>query len=233
MKKTLKYAFLKSLPVMAGYLVLGFGFGVISERSGYGIIWAFLMSTFIYAGSMQYVAVDLLTSGAGLIASALTTLMVNSRHLFYGISMLKPYQRSGLLKPYLVFGLTDETYSLVCKGEPPCEDLDFHRYSFFLTLFNQSYWIIGSVLGALVGAKAPIDFAGIEFAMTALFITIFVEQWRSSDKHAPQIIGVLCSVLCLLIFGKERFLIPAMLSISAVLIVGRKFIEREERSDEH
>ncbi len=231
MKKTLKYAFLRSLPVMAGYLVLGFGFGIIAEESGYGILWAFLMSTFIYAGSMQYVAVDLLTSGASLIASALTTLMVNSRHLFYGVSMIRPYQRSGLLKPYLIFGLTDETYSLVCTGDAPCGDINFRSYSFFLTLFNQSYWIAGSLLGALVGAKLPIDFTGIEFAMTALFITIFVEQWRSSKNHLPQIIGVASSVICLLIFGKDGFLIPAMISISTLLLVGRRFVEREVRQD--
>ena len=224
MIKALKYAFLKSLPVMAGYLVLGFGFGVISERSGFGVLWVALMSVFIYAGSMQYVAVDLLSSGATFIASAFAALMVNARHLFYGISMIKPYKKTGLLKPYLIFGLTDETYSLVCSAEVP-DDVNFHTYSLFLTLLNHIYWIAGSLLGAFAGAKAPIDFRGIEFAMTALFITIFVEQWRSAENRASQIIGVLSSVVCLIIFGQDKFLIPAMISISAVLLLGRKFIE--------
>ena len=129
MKQTVKYALIKSLPVMAGYIVLGIGFGIISEKSGYGILWALAMSVFIYAGSMQYVTVSLLSSGANLLSVALTTLMVNARHLFYGISMLEPYKNSGKYKPYLIFGLTDETYSLVCRNDIP-DDMDFYKYSF-------------------------------------------------------------------------------------------------------
>ena len=223
MKKTLKVAMIKSLPIMAGYIVLGFGFGIISQKNGYGIFWALAMSVFIYAGSMQYVTVSLLSSGATLIATALTTLMVNARHLFYGISMIESYRKVGKWKPYLIFGLTDETYSLVCSGEAP-EGLDFHKYSFFVTLFNHIYWITGSALGVLAGSVITFNTAGVDFAMTALFITVFVEQWKSTRNHIPALIGVAASIVCLIIFGSENFLIPAMVCISVTLCVGRKSI---------
>ena len=216
MKETLKQAFLKSLPVMAGYVVLGFGFGIIAQKSGYGIVWVFAMSVFIYAGSMQYVAVDLLTGGATLLAAALTTLMVNARHLFYGISMIEHYKDADKKK----------TYSLVCSGRAPA-GLDFHRYCFWVSLFNQCYWILGSLLGGLAGTMITFNTAGVDFAMTALFITVFVEQWKSTGNHLPAIIGVIASVICLLIFGRESFLIPAMLLIGIALTVGRKAIERK------
>jgi len=216
MKKLLKAAFLSSLPVMAGYLVLGFGFGIVAVKSGFGFWWAAAMSVFIYAGSMQYVAVSLLSSGATLISVALTTLMVNARHLFYGISMLRRYKHAGAKKPYLIFGLTDETYSLVCKRKAP-EGLDFHNYAFWLTLLNQSYWIAGTALGALVGANLSFNTAGIEFAMTALFITVFVDQWKATKDHIPALAGIGVTIACLILYGSNRFLIPAMLLISMIL----------------
>ena len=166
-RKLLKAALISTLPVMAGYVVLGFGFGIISAKNGYGILWALAMSVFIYAGSMQYVTVSLLTSGASLISAALTTLMVNARHLFYGISMIEKYRGSGKKKPYLIFGLTDETYSLVGTGECP-EGEDYHTYCFWMSLMNQCYWVFGSVMGAVVGSAIEFNSAGIDFAMTAL-----------------------------------------------------------------
>lgn len=231
MKKALKLAFVRSLPVMAGYIVLGFGFGFLSEQNGYGVWWALAMSAFIYAGSMQYVTVSLLASGASLITAALTTLMVNARHLFYGITMIEPYKGAGKFKPYLIFGLTDETYSLVCSGKAP-EGVNFHLYSFLVSLFNQSYWVLGSLLGALAGTLIPIDFHGIEFAMTALFLTVFVEQCKSTKNHIPAVVGVVCSVLSLVIFGKEHFLIPAMIAIALFLSLGRRLIERFDKREE-
>lgn len=232
MKKTIKYAFIKSLPVMAGYIVLGIGFGIISEKNGYGILWALAMSVFIYAGSMQYVTVSLLSSGANLLSVALTTLMVNARHLFYGISMLEPYKNSGKYKPYLIFGLTDETYSLVCRNDVP-ENISFHQYSFWLTLFNQSYWIIGSVIGATIGSIIKFNTSGVEFAMTALFITVFVEQWRSTKNHIPALIGLFSSIICLIIFGKDNFLIPSMVLISIILCLTSKWnTNKEEQNNE-
>ncbi|MBQ8293183.1 MAG: AzlC family ABC transporter permease [Bacilli bacterium] len=227
MRQIIKHSFIKSLPVMAGYLVLGFGFGIISEKSGYGFIWVLAMSTFIYAGSMQYVTISLLTGGATLISAALTTLMVNARHLFYGITMIEPYKKTGLFKPYLIFGLTDETYSLVCNGETP-DNVDFTKYAFFVSLFNQIYWIVGSILGAIIGNLIKINFMGIEFAMTALFITVLVDQWRKTKNHFPSIIGLVTSIICLIIFGKENFLIPSMLIISLVLWLTSELNKKKE-----
>ena len=231
MKKYLKSALVKTLPVMAGYMVLGFGFGIITMEAGYGAWIAVLMSVLIYAGSMQYVAVSLLTAGASLISAALTTLMVNARHLFYGISMVDKYKGAGAKKPYLIFALTDETYSLVCTDTCP-EGLDFHTYCLYVSALNQMYWILGSALGALAGAFVNINFAGVDFAMTALFITVFVEQWKSTKNHLPALVGVIASVLCLLVFGKDNFLIPSMVIITLSLSLGRKYMD-EKGAEKH
>lgn len=227
--KGIKIAFIKSLPVMAGYIVLGIGFGILLKKAGYGLLWAFLMSFTIYAGSMQYVAVSLLTSGASLISAALTTLMVNARHLFYGVSMIDKYKGAGAKKPYLIFALTDETYSLLCGEEQP-EGIDFFWYSFFVSLFNQCYWILGSVLGSALGTLIAFDTAGIDFSMTALFVTVFVEQWITTKNHLPAIAGLACSVVCLLFFGADSFLIPTMISITVVLFLCRDIMEKEGRA---
>ena len=222
--KLIKIAFLKSLPVMAGYIVLGIGFGILLKKAGYGRVWSFLMSFTIYAGSMQYVGVSLLTSGASLLSTALTTLVVNARHLFYGVSMIDKYKDAGGKKPYLIFSLTDETYSLLCTGEYP-EDMDKNWYYFWVSLFNQSYWVLGSVLGSIIGTVIAFNTAGIEFSMTALFVTVFVEQWLSTRKHLPAIAGLTCSIVCLLFFGAESFLIPTMISITVVLLLCRKVMD--------
>ncbi len=222
--KTVKLAFLKSLPVMAGYIVLGIGFGILLRKAGYGVLWAFAMSTLIYGGSMQYVGVDLIAGGASIITTAITTFMVNARHLFYSISMLRVYKNSGKYKPYLIYSITDETYSLLCDGKTP-EGTDPELYRFLVSLFDHSFWIIGGVLGNLLGAVLPFSSAGIEFSMTALFIAAFVEQWISSGDHIPAITGVLSTLICLLIFGAENFLIPSMLLITLVLTILRGRLE--------
>ncbi len=221
MKNVMKIAFVKSLPVMAGYIVLGIGFGILLKEAGYGIFWSFLMSFTIYAGSMQYVAVSLLTSGASLLSAALTALMVNARHLFYGVSMIQKYQDAGRKKPYLIFALTDETYSLLC-GEDYPEGMDRHTYSFWISLFNQCYWVLGSVIGSIIGSVITFNTAGIDFAMTALFVTVFVEQWLTTKNHLPAIAGLVCSVACLVLFGADKFLIPTMITITIVLALLRK-----------
>lgn len=218
-RHTIKTAFLDTLPVMTGYLFLGFGFGIILQQNGYGVLWALAMSLFIYAGSMQYVGVGLLTGGASLAAAALTTLMVNARHLFYGISMIDTYKGTGKRKPYLIFALTDETYSLVSRKLP--EGVEKTAYCFLVSLFDQCYWVAGSAVGALAG-KLPLDFTGIDFALTALFVTIFAEQWLSTKNHLPALVGVGSAVLCLVIFGAENFLIPTMILIAAILIMLQK-----------
>lgn len=227
MKRIIRKAFVDTVPVMTGYIVLGFGFGIILKANGYGILMAFVMSLAIYAGSMQYVAIGLLTGGASLITAALTTLMVNARHLFYGISMLDKYRDTGKIKPYLIFALTDETYSLVCNDNLNMDEKERKGYFFFVSLFNHIYWITGSVLGAVIGTLVSFNSEGIDFALTALFLTVFIEQWRTSKKHAPALIGVGVSALCLLIFGSESFLIPAMLVIAFLLC-----IYKEDKTDD-
>ena len=221
MKSNVKTAFLASVPVMAGYVVLGTGFGILLSSKGYGPLWSLAMSLFIYAGSMQYLAVDLLTGGATLITAALTTLMVNARHLFYGISMIEKYKDTGKYKPYLIFALTDETYSLNC-GALPEGVTDAPTYYFLVSLFNHSYWIAGSLLGGLLGYVIPFNTEGIDFALTALFVTVFVEQWLSTKDHVPALIGVISSVVCLFLFGADGFLIPAMVLITALLALYSK-----------
>ena len=220
-KHLLRRAFIATLPVMAGYVVLGTGFGILFQSKGYGLFWAAAMSIFIYAGSMQYLAVDLLTGGVSLIAAAVTTLMVNARHLFYGISMIGKYQNMGPCKPYLIFGLTDETYSLNCV-DLPADITNAPLYYFLVTVLDQSYWVLGTVLGSLLGQIIPFSTEGIDFSLTALFITVFVEQWKSTKDHVPAIIGLASSVVCLLIFGTGNFLIPTMVLITLCLTIYRK-----------
>ena len=217
MRKTFKPALTATLPVMAGYLILGFGFGIIIKANGYSIALAAAMSAFIYAGSMQYVAIGLMTGGASLITTALTTLMVNIRHLFYGVSMLEKYQHTGPAKPYLIFALTDETYSLVCGELPNIAPEDRTNYELLVSALNHLYWIVGSVAGALAGSLIQFNSQGIDFALTALFLTVFTDQWLNNKKHGPALIGLGASILCLLVFGSENFLIPAMLIIALAL----------------
>jgi len=223
-RQTVRQAFLKSVPVMAGYIVLGTGFGILMRNAGYGVLWAFSMSAFIYAGSMQFVGVGLLAGGANVLTAIFTTVMVNARHLFYSISMIHTYKDAGKYKPYMIFALTDETYSLLCDGKAP-DGADANLYRFLVSLFNHCYWIAGSVLGNLLGAVLPFSTAGIEFSMTALFVASFTEQWLTGKDHVPALVGLLSTLLCLAVFGKENFLIPAMLLITLLLTLLRR---REE-----
>lgn len=225
---TIRTAFRDTLPVMAGYIFLGIGFGIYLNENGYGLLWAFAMSLFIYAGAMQYVAVSLMTGGASLLTAALTTLMVNARHLFYGLSMIESYKNMGRKKPYLIFSLTDETYSLVSRNQLP-EEISRPWYFLFVSAFDQIYWVTGSVLGSLFGAWIPINYEGIDFVLTALFVTIFVEQWLSTKNHFPAMIGITATAVCLFFFGSDIFLIPSMLLIATILMM---FPTHKENSHE-
>ena len=229
--KTVRAAFIKSLPVMGGYLILGTGFGILAWNSGYGLPWAFAMSLLMFAGSMQFVGVGLLAGGASVLTVILTTVMVNARHLFYSISMFGHYKNSGRYKPYLIFALTDETYSLLCDGQVP-EGMDPDRFRFLVSLFNHSYWVLGSVLGSLAGSVLPFSTAGIEFSMTALFIASFTEQWITAKDHLPALTGLLGTLLCLLVFGPEGFLIPAMCLITLLLTLFRSTISAGRKVSE-
>ncbi|NLP00651.1 MAG: branched-chain amino acid ABC transporter permease [Clostridiaceae bacterium] len=222
--RALKAAFPHTIPVMTGYLFLGAAFGILLNSKGYHFGWAILMSFFIYAGSMQFIAVNLLTVAFNPINAFLITLIVNARHLFYGVSMLKNFKGIGSLKPYLIAGLTDETYSILCSTEPP-DGIDKTWFMFFITLLNQMYWVIASAAGGLIGSLFTFDTMGIDFVMTALFVVIFINQWKSEKKHIPAITGVAVSVICLLIFGPENFIIPSMALIVLALTVFKKNIE--------
>ena len=218
MKNSFRTAFLDTVPVMTGYLFLGFGFGVLALQNGLSLWWALAMSLLIYAGSMQFVAVTLLSGGTGVLTAALTTLAVNARHVFYGLSMIDRYKGTGKKKPYLIFSLTDETYSLVSQGETR---KDGGRYYLLVSFLDQCYWVLGTLLGAAAGQLLPINYEGIDFVLTALFVTIFVEQWLSTKNHLPACVGVGASVLCLVLFGSSAFLIPAMGLITLVLLLTR------------
>lgn len=226
----IRQAFYKSLPILAGYIILGIGFGILLRNAGYGVLWALTMSCFIFAGSMQYVGVGLIAGSASVITTILTTVMVNARHLFYSISMIERYKDAGKYKPYLIFSLTDETYSLLCDGQVP-DERSGNLYRFLVSLFNQCYWITGSIIGNLLGSILPFSTKGIEFSMTALFIASFTEQWISEKNHIPALTGLACSLLCLLVLGPEHFLIPAMLLITLVLTIVQKQIPFKEEAE--
>ena len=216
--KIFKRAFKDSLPVMAGYVVMGAGFGVLLRLSGYNFLWSILMGLTMYSGTMQYMAIELF-SIPSLMTTALTALMSGARHLFYGLSLIERYKKiHGFKKLYLIYALTDETYSLVCES-------DDEDYCFWVSLLDHSYWITGSVLGAILGQILPFDSRGIDFSLTALFLVICTEQWLASENHEPALIGFCASVLCLVIFGAENFLVPSMILITVSLFVLRRKIE--------
>lgn len=216
--KDFQRAFKDSIPVMTGYVVLGIGYGILMSANGYGALWSLIAGLIIYSGTMQFVAIDLF-SGASLPAAALTSLMVSARHLFYGISMVDRYRNvHGLKKFYMIFALTDETYSLVCESEN-------ENYCFWVSLLDQIYWVTGGFLGGLLGQIVPFNSKGIDFALTALFITICVEQWLNAENHFPALTGFIASVICLLLFGAENFLIPSMFLITVSLFAFRGKIE--------
>ena len=226
-KAALKTVFLDTVPVMTGYLFLGVSFGILLGETGYGLPWAFCMAFFMYAGSAQFLAVSLLANHASLISSAIAIFLLNARHIFYGISLIDAYKGFGKKKPYMIFSLTDETYSLVTQNQPP-QGMTRQTYCFLVSVLDHCYWVIGCVIGSVAGNFIPISFEGIEFVLTALFVTLFTEQWLSSKSHRSAIIGVASTVLCLLIFGKQIFLIPSMALIAILLTVTRKTGNRKE-----
>lgn len=217
MKSSVKEALKDSLLIMPGYIVLGIGFGVLMIDKGFTLLHSFLMAVFIYAGSMQYVGVELLALPASYLNVFLMTLMVNIRHLFYGIGMLSRYKVLKKHKIYDIFALTDETFSIVCNKN--MKGLNRQDYYFCLSLFNHLYWITGCVLGSILGDILPIDFTGIEFSMSALFIVIVIDQWEKNKDHTPVILSFIISILCLWYFGRDSFLLPCMVCIIVMLYI--------------
>jgi len=225
--KALKVAFPYTIPILTGYLFLGAAWGILMSSKGYSVIWTALISLFTYAGSMQYVAVSLLALGFNPLYAFLMTLMVNARHLFYGIVMLEKYKGTGKFKPYLIFGLTDETFSILCSTKPP-EGINKNWFMFFVTLLDHAYWVLGCTLGTIIGTMFTINTKGLDFVLTSLFVVIFINQWKSTHNHLPVFIALGSSIICRLIFGPANFIIPAMILIIFFVTVLKKPIKLRE-----
>ncbi len=222
-RRTLSAAFTTSLPIMITFVVLGTGYGLLLQKHGYGPIWALLSGIIIFSGTVQFVSVGFLNAGPVLMAG-LTALMVAARHFFFSISMIGRYKDEGSRKWYLYYALCDETYAMLSRDDIP-EDVDLSNYRLLVTFFDQSAWIAGSVLGGVLGGLLTFDSTGIDFAMTALFTTVYVQQWLDSKCHIPAVLGVAATLACRLVFGRDYFLIPAMVIIIAVLTIMRSRIE--------
>ena len=216
MRQTVRFAFYKTIPVLLGYLFLGLAFGLLLQEAGYSFWWALLSSGIVYAGSIQFVLVEFLSGGTGLLTVAVMTLLINSRHAFYGLSFVEKFRKMKTY-PYMIFSLTDETYSLLCSLKVP-EGIDEKKAMFLIAFFDQLYWVAGSVLGAALGQVLPFDMTGIDFAMTALFVTIFVDQWREAKSHLPAIVGLCSAAVCLLIFGGSNFILPSLIITVGILM---------------
>ena len=223
MRQTVRFAFYKTIPVLLGYLFLGLAFGLLLQEAGYSFWWALLSSGIVYAGSIQFVLVEFLSGGTGFLTVAVMTLLINSRHAFYGLSFVEKFRKMKTY-PYMIFSLTDETYSLLCSLKVP-EGIDEKKAMFLIALFDQLYWVAGSVLGAALGQVLPFDMTGIAFAMTALFVTIFVDQWREAKSHLPAIVGLCSAAVCLLIFGGSNFILPSLIITVGILMALRGRLE--------
>ena len=216
----LRAAFPATIPVLTGYLCIGMAYGLLMANAGYGVFWALLLSLLCYAGSMEFVAVSLLTAGFDPVQALLMALMINARHAFYGLSMLEKYRGTGWARPFLIFSLTDETFSLVSTLEP-LDGATRRDFYFWISLLDYLYWQMGSVLGALIGGLLPFDTTGLDFALTALFIVLVLEQWRKRENRPVALIGLGCTAASLAVVGADRLVIPAMVLILAVLLGGR------------
>lgn len=217
----LRAAFPHTIPVLTGFLFLGVAYGVLMNTKGYGPLWATLMSAVAFCGSMQFVAISLLTTVFNPVQALLLSFLVNARHLFYGIAMLEKYRGLGKARIPLIYVLCDETFSLVSTVEPP-QGVDKKRFYLSVSLLDYAYWVLGTALGGLLGDFIPFDTAGLDFALTALFVVLFLEQWKKKENRAAGLIGICATAACLLAFGPDNLVIPAMLVIVAILLMGRK-----------
>lgn len=217
----LRAAFPATIPVLTGYLCIGMAYGLLMANAGYGVFWALLLSLLCYAGSMEFVAVSLLTAGFDPVQALLMALMINARHAFYGLSMLEKYRGTGPVRPVLICTLTDETFSLVSTLEPP-EGVARRDFYFWISLLDYLYWQVGCTMGNAVGGMLTFDTTGLDFTLTALFIVLLLEQVKKKENRAAGIIGMVCTAASLAVFGSDNFLIPAMILLLAVLLGGRK-----------
>lgn len=224
--RALKAAFPHTIPILAGFLFLGMTYGIYMNVSGFSFIYPMLMSLTIFAGSVEFVAVNILLGSFDPLQAFAVTLMLNARHLFYGISMLDKFRGTGLKKFYLIFGMCDESFSINYTAEVP-EDVDKGLFMFFVTLLDQIYWVTGATLGGVFGSLITFSTEGLDFVMTAMFVVIFLEQWLKEKKHTASILGLGISAVCLFAFGADDFMIPSMLALLTALTLLRKPLEKD------
>ncbi len=220
-QKALKAAFPHTVPVLTGFAFLGMAFGILMADKGYHAGWAVLFSLVAFAGSAQYMAIAFLALPFDPLLALGMALMVNARHVFYGISLMERYKTAGKLKPYLIFGLCDETFSLICSAKPE-EGVDPNLFAFFITLLNHLYWVTGTLAGGILGGMVTVHTKGLDFVLTALFVVIFTGQWKSQRDHRPALIGLGCTGVCLALFGPKGFMVPSMAGIVAALEAHRR-----------
>lgn len=222
--RAFKAAMPLTIPIGAGFLFLGSSYGLLMQTKGFSLVYPVCMAMFIFAGSMEFVTVDLLLGAFNPLMALLMALMVNARHVFYGLSMLKKYRGLGWKKPYLIFGMCDETFA-INSSVPVPQGVDRGWFMLFVTALNQLYWVLGTGLGWLIGGLLPFDTTGIEFVLTALFLVIFLDQWMADTRHMPAIIGVLATSACLLLFGAQDFMIPSMILIVVLFLALRPYLD--------
>lgn len=229
-RKAFRCAFPYTIPIFAGFWFLGLTYGIYMNVSGFSFWYPMLMSLTIFGGSLEFVAVSMLLAPFAPLQTLIMTLMIQARHLFYGISMLDKFKGMGWKKPYLIFGMCDETFSINYTANIP-EDVDRSWFYFFVTLLNHFYWFSGATIGGLVGGLLQFNTEGLDFVMTAMFVVIFLEQWLKENRHVSEWIGLAASVSCLLLFGADSFLIPTMICILAALSVLKKPLKLEMEAD--
>ena len=228
-KTTARFALRQSLGVLFGYVFLGTAFGILLRQAGFGALWALAFSGLVYAGSLQFVLAGFLAAPTSLPTVALMSLFINARHLFYGLSFIERFRSMGKKRPYMIFSLTDETYSVLCGMDEVPAGVDKNGAMFLAALLDQLYWVAGSLLGTLAGGL-PLDFTGIDFSMTALFLVIFLEQWRGAKSHLPALLGLGCGAAFLLALGPDHFLPPALCATVALLLLARPVLNREKEA---
>lgn len=228
-RQTARFAFRQSLGVLFGYVFLGTAFGILLRQAGFGALWSLAFSGLVYAGSLQFVLAGFLAAPTALPTVALMSLFINARHLFYGLSFIERFRSMGKKRPYMIFSLTDETYSVLCGMDEMPAGVDKNGAMFLVALLDQLYWVAGSLLGTFAGGL-PLDFTGIDFSMTALFLVIFLEQWRGAKSHLPALLGLCCAGVFLLVLGADNFLLPALCTTVAVLLLARPVLNREKEA---
>ncbi len=221
----LKAAFPHTIPIMASFLFLGMTYGIYMNVSGFSFVYPMIMSVVIFGGSLEFVAVQMLLSTFAPLQTLIMSILIQARHLFYGLAMLDKYKNTGAKKPFLIFGLCDESFSINCSVDIP-NGIDKGWFMLWVTWLNQLYWFTGSTLGGLLGSFINFNTEGLEFVMTAMFVAIFVDRWKKEHHHYTSLIGVIISAVCLVIFGAESFMLPTMACILCVLTVFRKPIEK-------